>query len=830
MKRKEIRDRINKQWLFWDGGIGTLLQAKGLEAGEFPERWNLNRPDVVKDIHKSYLLAGSNIVNTNTFGASRSKFPDDLEEIVGAAVDLAVQARDEVASETGRDDVYVSLGLGPTGRLLKPLGDLGFEEAVEIFADTVRCGADRGADLILIETMSDTYELKAAILAAKENSDLPVCATVTFDAGGKLLTGGDVKTCVALMEGLGVDALGVNCSLGPKEIKPIVQELVEAASIPVIATPNAGMPREENGCAVYDIGPEEFSDLMVDIAEAGVQIMGGCCGTTPDHIRLMVEKCRSVAFVPAKPKDATYVTSYGRAVRIGQIPKIIGERINPTGKKKFKEALIKKDISYILGEGLKQEDSGAHILDVNVGLPEIDEVEMMGRVITELQGVTALPLQIDTADPAVLERGLRLYNGKAMVNSVNGKQESMDAVFPLVAKYGGVVVALTLDEDGIPETADDRIAIAMRIVEEAKKYGIEKKDILIDGLTLAISSGTDAGRVTLATVEKTRSELGMNTILGVSNVSFGLPAREIVNASFLSMAIRSGLSCAIINPGNEAIMNAFRSTMALLGHDENCSEFIEAYKDYTPAASANKGAAAKTAETGAAAADQTAGNAGAGAAGKTSGNAGAAAAGAGLREYIERGLAEKAREAATDQLRSRDPLDIINEDLIVALDSVGKGFEAGSVFLPQLLMSAEATKAAFSVIKEAMPERKDGGRGRVIVATVKGDIHDIGKNIVKVLLENYGFDVIDLGRDVPPETIAEEAKEGGIKMVGLSALMTTTVASMKETVDLLRKESPETKVLVSGAVLNQEYADMMGADKYVPDAMGTVRYAEEILA
>ena len=811
MNRVDIRERINREWIFGDGGLGTLIQAKGLPQGELPETWNLKRPEVIKEIHKSYLNAGSNYITTNTFGANRLKFPDDLDDIVRGAVAVAAEARDEMARETGRDDMYVALGLGPTGRLLKPLGDLDFEEAVELFGDIVRAGAGAGADMVLIETMSDTYELKAAVLAAKENSDLPVCATVTFDAGGRLLTGADVRTVVALLEGLGVDALGVNCSLGPREILPIVKQFTEVASIPVIVTPNAGMPRSVEGCAVYDIDPEEFSDLMVEIARQGVQVMGGCCGTTPDHIRLTIEKCRGVAFAPATPKDLTYVTSYAQAVEIGKSPKIIGERINPTGKKAFKEALKNRDIPYVLNEGIRQEDRGAHILDVNVGLPEIDEVEMMGKVITELQAVTSLPLQIDTADPKALERGLRLYNGKAMVNSVSGKGESLDAVLPLVAKYGGVLVALALDDDGIPETAEGRIEIAERIAAEAARYGIEKKDIVVDGLTLAVSAGAGAARVTLETVEKATA-LGFSTILGVSNVSFGLPARELVNASFLSMAIRSGLSCAIINPLNGAIMDAFNTSMALLDYDENCADYIEGYKDRTPSGA---GAA-------------TAGSAGSSAEGAGRNAGGNAHSGKGLGESIERGMTEEARAAAVEQLAERDPLDIINEDLIPALDKVGKGFEEGSVFLPQLLMSAEATKAAFAEIKKAMPERAGGSRGSIIVATVKGDIHDIGKNIVKVLLENYGFHVIDLGRDVPPEVIVEEAMKGDIKLVGLSALMTTTVPSMSDTVKLLREVSQDTKVVVSGAVLNQEYADMMGADRYAKDAMGTVRYAEEV--
>ncbi len=820
-----IKERINKEWLFWDGGTGTLLQERGLKGGELPETWNIIKPEEIANLHRSYLDAGCNIINSNTFGANRLKFPDNLKEITEAAIKIARDVAEETKLKTGRDDIYVSLDIGPTGKLLKPLGDLDFEDAVEIFGEVAAIGEAAGADLVLIETMSDTYELKAAVLGAKENTSLPVCATVTFDAGGKLLTGGDVKTCVALLEGLKVDALGVNCSLGPKELMPIVKELAELSSIPVIVTPNAGLPRSENGKTVYDVGPEDFASLMAEVAGLGVQMLGGCCGTTPEHIRLLIDRCKDMGFIPAEPKAGTYVTSFAKTVEIGTSPKVIGERINPTGKKAFKEALKNSDIGYVLNEGIKQEDSGADILDVNVGLPEIDEPEMMAKVIAELQAVTPLPLQIDTADSAAMERGLRIYNGKAMVNSVNGKKESMDAVFPLVAKYGGVVVALTLDEDGIPETAEGRVAIAKKIVEEAARYGIPKKDIVVDALTLAISSGKGMARSTLDAIGIIKNELGLNTILGVSNVSFGLPGRELINAHFLSMAMERGLSCAIINPGNEAIMDAFRASKALLDFDENCAEYIEA------ASSKPSRVHEEVQSTGVR-----------NGSGKTKGSDNnTAGTKSSLRESIERGLSESARDAAILELETREPLDIINEELIPALDSVGQGFEKGTVFLPQLLMSAEATKAAFEIIKKHMPEKKtdeaaassEGKKTedrKIIVATVKGDIHDIGKNIVKVLLENYGFDVVDLGRDVPPEMISEEAKKRDIKLVGLSALMTTTVSSMQETIKLLRAECPGTKVVVSGAVLTQEYADMMGADHYAKDAMGTVRYAEAVLA
>ena len=797
-KPKDIREILNKEWIFLDGGAGTMLQSMGLKGGELPERWNVQHPDKVKALYGGYIDAGSMVITTNTFGANRLKYPEDLEEIITAGVKLALEARGDKA-------VYVALDMGPTGKLLKPLGDLDFEEAVSIYGEIARIGEAAGADLILIETMSDSYELKAAVLGAKENTDLPVFATVTFDGGGKLLTGGKVQSIVPLLEGLRVDALGVNCSLGPKEMLPIVKELVEEASIPIIVTPNAGLPRSENGKTVYDIGPEEFSDYMLEIAGLGVQCLGGCCGTTPNHMKMTIEKCKELNFVPSSEKNKTYVTSFAQAVEIGGVPKIVGERINPTGKKKLQEALRSEDMAYILGEGIKQEDNGAHILDVNVGLPDIDEPLMMERVVKELQGISALPIQLDTANPKALEKGLRIYNGKAMVNSVNGKKESLDAVLPLVAKYGGVLVGLTLDEDGIPETAEGRIEIAKKIYSEAAKYNIPAKDIVIDGLTLTISTDGSAAGTTLDTVRGIKEELGGNTILGVSNISFGLPQREIINSNFFSMALLSGLSCAIINPGNEAMMEAYRSSMAILGFDENCAEYISEYGEKIK--DAGQGSSVTGHEAGVT--DQ--------------------GSGMNLSESVERGLAKNAAEAARRELKQRDPLAIINEDIVPALDKVGQGFEEGTVFLPQLLMSAEAAKAAFDIIKEALPERQGEKKGRIIVATVKGDIHDIGKNIVKVLLDNYGFDVVDLGKDVAPEVIVQSAKEKNIKLVGLSALMTTTVVNMQETVNLLRRECPDVKVVVGGAVLSQNYADMMGADHYAKDAMGTVRYAEKIL-
>ena len=676
----------------------------------------------------------------------------------------------------------------------------------------MRYGSRAGADLVLIETMSDSYEAKAAVLAARENCSLPVCITVTFDEKGKLLTGGSVDSTVALLEGLRVDALGVNCGLGPEQMIPIVRRLTEVCSVPVIVNPNAGLPRTEGGRTVYNVGPEEFAGWMEKIAEMGVQAVGGCCGTTPEHIRLTAERVRKMPFREQTRKNRTVVSSFSQCVEIGERPVIIGERINPTGKKKFKQALREGDIEYILREGLRQEDSGAHILDVNVGLPEIDEPAMMVSVVQKLQSVLALPLQIDTTDPEALERGMRIYNGKPMVNSVNGKKESIETVFPLVRKYGGVLVALVLDEDGIPSDAEGRIRIARRIYEAADRYGVPREDIVIDGLAMTISSDNTSALVTLETLRRVRDELHGHTILGVSNISFGLPRRSVINSYFLAMALQSGLNAAIMNPGNEEMMESYRAYCALAGLDPQCMGFIEAY-----AGTQDRAPAAKAPAAPAGASDGAAGRASASLAGAMR-----------LNESVVRGMAQSAAEAARKALADTSALELINRDLIPALDHVGKGFEKGTVFLPQLLMSAEAAKAAFEVIKETLQGQTQKVKGRIILATVKGDIHDIGKNIVKVMLENYGYEVIDLGKDVAPETVVETAIRENIALVGLSALMTTTVVSMEETIRLLHEKKPDTKVVVGGAVMTQEYADAIHADCYAKDAMATVHFAEEV--
>ena len=828
VRMSKIMEKTGKQVVFCDGGMGSLLQAQGLKPGELPETWNIKHPEVLVKVHRDYLEAGADIVTTNTFGANRLKYNEsseyDLEEIVVAAIANSKKA----VREAGRG--VIALDIGPTGKLLKPLGDLDFEDAYQMFSEVVKIGAREGVDLVLIETMSDSYELKAAVLAAKDNCSLPVFATVIFDSRGKLLTGGNVESTVALLEGLGVDALGINCGLGPVQMKAVLEDIMKVASVPVIVNPNAGLPRNEGGKTVYDIDADEFAKTMREIVEMGACVVGGCCGTTPEHIRKMVELCRNYPVKLPEKKNRTVISSYARAVVIDKSPVIIGERINPTGKSKFKQALKDHNLEYILREGITQQDNGAHVLDVNVGLPEIDEPSMMEEVVKELQSIIDLPLQIDTSDIGAMERAMRVYNGKPLINSVNGKREVMDQVFPLVKRYGGVVVALTLDEDGIPETADGRIRVAEKIYETAAEYGIEKKDILIDGLCMTVSSDSRGALTTLETLRRVRDELGGKTILGVSNISFGLPKREIVNAAFFTMAMMNGLNAAIINPNSEAMMRSYYSFRVLADLDPQCSDYIAVYS----------GQASLPGETGKSVGSDgksvMAGQTVSGGTGTAPGGTGAASGGTGtaaltLGETILKGLKEAAFGAVTELLKEREPLEIINSEMIPALDQVGKGFEKGTIFLPQLLMSAEAAKAAFEVIKDTMLQSGcvEEKKGKVILATVKGDIHDIGKNIVKVLLENYSYDVIDLGKDVPPEVIVETARREGVRLVGLSALMTTTVPSMEETIKQLKKTVPEVKVMVGGAVLTEEYARTIGADQYCRDAMASVNYAESVV-
>lgn len=793
--------------LFLDGGMGTQLQGKGLQPGEMPEAWNVSRPKDILAVHEEYFKAGADIVYANTFGANPAKYHGSapIEDVIAAGVSIAREAATTVGGKRG-----VALDIGPTGRLLKPFGDFEFDAAYDAFAEQVRIGEKAGADLAVIETMGDTYELKAAVLAARENSSIPIFATVALGEDGKLLTGADVECVAAILEGLRVDAIGLNCGFGPDRMLPFVKRLAACTSLPLIVKPNAGLPQIVDGRTVFTVGPEEFAKDIRALAEAGASIVGGCCGTTPAHIAAVREALsgfRRPSRTGCLPK--TMVASGSRAVEIPFDDSIvIGERINPTGKKKLKAALTEGDVAYVLREAVSQSDAGAHVLDVNVGVPGIDEAAALDSTIQAVQGVTDIPLQIDTSDANALERALRHYNGKALVNSVNGKKESMDAVLPLIAKYGGAVVALTLDENGIPPTAEGRLAIARRILERGAEYGLKPSDFIIDVLCLAISADAGSANTILRALRMVREELGCRTCLGVSNISFGLPARPLLNASFYTMALANGLSAGIINPLATDMMTAYRAYRALAGKDRSCCDWIEAYKDFTPASAAAPNHAKGGASAPAAQSPDD----------------------SGLTEAIRHGLKSDAASLAASALKDgKAPLDVIGSGIVPALEAVGKGFESGSVFLPQLLMAAEAAGAAFDVVRGAMPSRDgESVRGPIIVATVKGDIHDIGKNICRALLENYGFKVIDLGRDVPPEKVVDAARRENARLVGLSALMTTTVGFMEQTVKLVHEELPGCKVTVGGAVLTDEYARKIGADFYSKDAMELVRLAESL--
>ena len=792
-----FKDFLKDNIVYLDGGMGTLLQSNGLKPGEFPERWNITHPDVITKIHKDYFDAGSNVVCTNTFGANILKFSQqELEEIIKSAIHNAKVARDQ---STNKSEKFVALDIGPSGKLLAPLGDLDFEKAVSVFAETVKLGKKYGVDLVIIETMNDSYETKAALLAVKENCDLPVIVSNVYGEDKKLMTGATPEAMVALLEGMGADAIGANCSLGPVQLRGVVEDLLSCASVPVVLKPNAGLPKSINGQTVFDITADDFAQEVANLMNLGVRVAGGCCGTTPEYIKALCNTTKNLLPYSVTDKNITVVSSYTHAVTFGISPVLIGERINPTGKKRFRQALMENDIDYILTEGINQQEKGVHILDVNVGLPDIDEVQMLACAVCELQSVTNLPLQIDTANIDALEASLRRYNGKAMINSVNGKQESMDAVFPLVKKYGGVVVALTLDENGIPETAEGRVKIAQKVLDEAARYGIHKKDIIFDTLAMTISADNKSAMVTLDALNTIKNVLGCHTSLGVSNVSFGLPNRDAVNGVFFALALENGLSAAIMNPYSADMMKTYYSYRALKNLDANCEDYIKNSEMFATVAVG--GDNKKTDEEY-----------------KSE-----------LQKAIIKGFKEKSGEITSELIKTCNPLDIVQNEIIPALNIVGKGFEEKTVYLPQLLMSAEAAKSAFEKIKSSMSDNGNSAdKGIFVIATVHGDIHDIGKNIVKLLLENYGFSVYDLGKDVPPEVIVNKVADTHAPLVGLSALMTTTVPAMEETIKQLRTHTPWCKIVVGGAVLNQEYADKIGADKYAQDAMETVRYAEEI--
>jgi len=782
--------RLEKERLIFDGAMGTMLQDE-LAPGEPPVFLNINSPESVLNVHKAYINAGCHILKTNTFGANRLALSGtgfSVKQVITAAADLAKKAACGA-------DAFVALDIGPTGKLLAPFGDLDFEEAVAVFSEMIKEGVQAGADIVLLETMNDTYEIKAALLAAKETCDLPVLVTFTVDASGRLLNGADIQTAVCLIESLGACALGFNCGFGPAQLKNLLPELARYSSIPVIVNPNAGIPERINGKAVYSLTPEVFASEMAELAH-NASIIGGCCGTTPEHIAQTARACKNIALHPVTQKNITSVCSYGETVVFGGKTVIIGERLNPTGKPRMKKALIEGDMNFLYREGLEQAEHGARILDVNVGLPDIDEVGMLAKVVCGLQSVTKTALQIDTSNADAAIRALRLYNGKPLLNSVNGKKESLDTILPLVKKYGAAVVALCLDDNGIPETVQGRVAIAEKIIARAAEYGIPKKDIIVDALTLTISTGADNARVTLDTVEHLRRKLGVHTVLGVSNVSFGLPGRESVNAAFFSLAMKAGLSAGIVNPLNSEIMDAVYVYQAISGADENCAGFIARFLNRDQAAA--KSAVQEVS----------------------------------LQEAIERGLKEQAAKTANSMSDNTPPMEIINLHLIPALDKAGKDFESQKVFLPQLLMSAEAAKAAFEAlaVKITKQGKVQHKRGKIVLATVKGDVHDIGKNIVKILLENYNFEVIDLGKNVEPSLVLETVLNENITLAGLSALMTTTVVYMEETIKLLKEKAPNCRIMVGGAVLTESYAEKIGADYYSKDAVSSVRYAQEILA
>lgn len=775
----------DRQFLILDGGMGTMLQAKGLPLGGVPEVWNLEHPDDITAIHRAYVEAGSDVVYANTFGCNRLKMAR-----TGHSVQELIEAAIRCAKASGAR--YTALDIGPIGHMLEPTGTLKFEEAFDIFREEIEAGRD--ADLIVFETMSDLLEVRAGLLAAREYGEgKPVFVTMSFEENGRTFTGCSISSMALTLEGLGADAIGVNCSLGPEELVPIVEELCRWTNLPVIVKPNAGLPDPVTN--TYNFTPEKFGTCMQKFVEMGAVILGGCCGTNPDHIRAVHEMLRTQTPVERHPVIPAAVCSANKTVVIDQ-PRIIGERINPTGKKRFKQALMEHDIDYILGQAIAQIDAGADILDVNVGLPDIDEQEMMVSAVKAIQGITDTPLQLDTTDPKALEAGLRIYNGKPIVNSVNGEEESLNTVLPLVKKYGAAVVGLTLDKGGIPKTAEGRFQIAKRILDRALSLGIRREDVYIDCLTLTASAEQAGVMETLHAVTRVKQELGLRTVLGVSNISFGLPSRELVTRNFLTMALYAGLDLPIINPNTESMTQAVRTYKLLANIDKNAVDFIAHYGAETAPAPAAKPASGSMS----------------------------------LGAAISAGLKSEAASLTKTMLETTDPMVIVNEQLIPALDAAGAEFEKGKIFLPQLISAASAAQGAFEEIKSFLSEHSEGSvnRGTIVLATVKGDIHDIGKNIVKILLENYGYQVIDLGKDVPYEDVVNATEKYHAPLVGLSALMTTTLPSMEGTISLLRERCPWCQTVVGGAVLTPDYAEKIGADFYAKDAKETVDIAKKV--
>ncbi|GFH42102.1 5-methyltetrahydrofolate--homocysteine methyltransferase [Lactococcus hodotermopsidis] len=784
----DLKDRI----LLFDGAMGTQLQNRGLPIGGIPEHFNLSHPEIVAAIHADYVAAGADVITTNTFQANTTKMTaEELAEVITTAVKLAKKANPK----------YVAYDMGPTGQLLQPMGTLSFEAAYDMFARQAILAENAGADLVIIETLADLLETKIAILAVKEKTNLPVFVTMTYQEDGRTFVGTDPQTATLTLQNLGVDVLGVNCSLGPKELAPIVATILDYAQVPVMVQANAGLPQMEHGETVYKISPETYADYTQKLLDKGVSVVGGCCGTTPEFIRQLRTIINKTEKVVPQTKSGTFVTSGLKTVEIGNGLTLIGERINPTGKPRLKEALRKDDVSYIIKEAVAQRDAGADILDVNVGLPEIDEAQMMIKTVTELQSLLDLPLQIDSSEIAALEAGARHYNGVPLINSVNGKQSSMDKIFPIVAKYGGVVLGLCLDNDGIPETAEKRYQVAEKIVHEAGKYGITPDRVMIDPLVLTASAQQDQVPVTLDTIRLVKERLGCKTVVGLSNISFGLPNRALLNGTFLAQAFGAGLDAPIMNPLSDYMMSVVRSIRVFTGQDANSADFIDKEQGANiavSAAGANGAAPVKTAEN------------------------------LDLKDMIIKGRKELTATETRKLLETMTPLDIVNTYFIPALDVVGAKFENGDLFLPQLMQSAEATKNAQEVLKDKLAQsgQQSENLGKILLATVEGDIHDIGKNIVKMILENYGYDVVDLGKDVSIETVVATVIAQDIKLVGLSALMTTTVQNMKKTIAAVKAAAPDTTFMVGGAVLNEDYREFVDADYYAKDAMASVEIAQ----
>lgn len=792
MEAVDIKKYLQDNILIFDGAMGTMLQKRGLKRGVLPEVLNIEEAANIIDIHKKYIEAGAKVMTTNTFGANALKLKNcsySLEEIIKAAVENAKEA-------IGSAEILTALDVGPLGQLLEPMGTLKFEEAYEYFKTVMVLGEKYGADLILIETMTDLGETRAAVLAAKENTKLPVFCTMSFESNGRTFAGCDPLSMTLTLQGLGVDALGINCSLGPIELRPIVEEILKYSKVPVMVQPNAGLPKVINGETVFDIPKEVFAKEVRGFCEKGVRIVGGCCGTDESFIKELSENLKGLEPVIPVVEPISAICSYSKAVIIDGV-RVIGERINPTGKKLFKEALKNENLDYILREAIAQIEAGADILDVNVGLPEINEEEMIVKVIKEVQSISPIPLQVDSTDPKVVEAALRVYNGKAILNSVNGEDKILDSLLPLVKKYGAAVVGLTLDERGLPTSKEERIEIAEKIIKRAEEYGISKEDIYIDCLTLTASTSQDQTFETLKAITYLREEVGVNTVLGVSNISFGLPRRDLINKTFLTMAMTAGLTLPIINPLDKDMMDSIKAFKVLSGEDKDSNDYVADFSGEKAQASSN--ATEKTT--------------------------------LGLYDIIVKGIKEEAAKATEELLKEKKETEVINEYIVPALDYVGDKFAKGEVFLPQLIQSAETVKRAFDVIKARLAGSagESISKGKIVLATVKGDIHDIGKNIVKAMLENYGYDVIDLGKDVPKEKVLEAVEKYDVKLVGLSALMTTTVRSMEETITLLREKGRDCKFMVGGAVLNKEYAEMIKADFYARDAKESVEIARMVL-